>query len=254
MLEPGLDQGERRALGLKPGVEVLDERRRQGHRGVGELGKHVDEAFGLFPGRGEDAIRPGDRRVPLLAAARDARSHAADILEQSQAQHDRKSPQLPEIERIDGLIGSQKRGGVVPVDAAVLMGDQIEGEFVDAGETCRRATDQSRQFPAVAPGQVPAGQGDLLLDEIVVVEQPRFRRHDPLSRGGRRGDHLIGLEKDPLVLVQAGEQPVLSGLPVHAVRARQRDGVVLQLIAAEEFRAQESHIRVVAQRVWIFPG
>ena len=49
MLEPGLDESERRALSLKPGVEVLDERGGQGHRGVGELGEHVDEAFGLLP-------------------------------------------------------------------------------------------------------------------------------------------------------------------------------------------------------------
>ena len=254
MLEPGLDQRERRALSLKPGVEVLDERSRQGHRCVREVGEHVNKASGLFPGRGQDAIRPGDRHVALLAAARDARSHAADILEQSQAQHDGEGPQLPEVERIDGLIGGEERCGVVPVHPAVLMGDQVQGELVDAGETCRRAAHQPGQLPAVTPGQVPAGQGDLLLDEIVVVQQPRFRGHDPLARGGGRGDHLVGLEKDPLVLVQPGQQPVFSGPPVDAMRARQRDGMVLQLIAAEEFRAQQSHVGVVAQRVWLLSG
>ncbi len=73
--------------------------------------------------------------------------------------------------------------------------------------------------------------------------------------GGRsRGNYLVGLEKDPLVLIQPGEQPVFSGPPVNAMRARQRDGVVLQLIAAEELRAQQSHVGVVAQRVWILSG
>ena len=111
------------------------------------------------------------------------------------------------------------------------------------GKPAEGTADQSRQLPAVAAGQMPAGQGDLLLDEIEVVEQPGLCRHDPLSRGGGRGDHLVGLEKDALVLVQPGEQPVFPGPPIDAVAARQRDGVVLQLIAAEEFRAQQSHIR-----------
>ena len=122
------------------------------------------------------------------------------------------------------------------------------------GRPAEGAIDQPRQLPAVATGQVPAGQSDLLLDEIVVVEQPGFCRHDPLPGGGGSGDHLVGLEKDPLVLVQAGEQLVLSGPPVDAVCPRQRDGVVLQLVAAEEFRAQQSHIRAVAQKVQLFPG
>ena len=182
MLQPGLDERERRALGLQPGVEVLHERGRQRHVGVGELREHVDEALGLFLGRREHAVGPGDGHVPLLAAAGDARRHAADVLEQSQPQHDRESPQLPQVQRIDGLVGGQERRRVVPVDAAVLVGDQVEGQVVDARETRRGAAGQSRQLPAVAAGQVPAGQGDLLLDEVEVVEQPGLCRHDRAAR------------------------------------------------------------------------
>ena len=131
MLQPGLNERECRALGLKPGVEVLDERRGQRHVGVGELGKHMDKPLGVFLGRGEHAVGPGDRHVPLLAAARDPRGHAADVLEQSQAQHDRESPQLPKVQRIDGLVGSHERRRVVPVDATVLVRDQVEGDVVD---------------------------------------------------------------------------------------------------------------------------
>ena len=36
-----------------------------------------NKALGLFPGRGEDAVRPGDRHVALLAAARDPRAPRA---------------------------------------------------------------------------------------------------------------------------------------------------------------------------------
>ncbi len=195
----------------------------------------MNEAVRLFHRCGEDAIRPGDRRVPLFPATRDARSNPADILQQSEAKHDWESPQLAQVEGVDGLVRGQELRGVVPVYPAILMSDQVEGQFVDPGEASGRAVDQSRQLPAVTPWQVPAGQGDLLLDEVVIVEQPGFRRHDPPARGRRRSDRPIGLEQDPLVAIQGGEQPVSSGAPVNAVRARQGDGAVFQLVAAQKF-------------------
>ena len=157
MLQPGLNERECGALGLQPGVEVLHERRGQRHVGIGELGEHVDEPLGLFLGHREHAVRPGDGRVPLLAPARDARSHAPDVLEQSQPQHDRESPQLPEVQRIDGLVGGDERCRVVAVDATVLVGDQVERHVVDARETGRGTVGQSRQLPAVAAA---AGAGE----------------------------------------------------------------------------------------------
>ena len=93
-----------------------------------------------------------------------------------------------------------------------------------------------------------------MFDEIVIVEQPCFCRHDPLSGGRCRCHHPVGLDEDALVLGQTGEQPVLSGAPVHAVEARQGDGVVLELVAAQQFRAQQSLIRDVAQKIWLSSG
>jgi len=48
------------------------------------------------------------------------------------------------------------------------------------GKTGRRAIGQSRQLPAVAARQMSTRQRDLLLDQVEVIEQPGFRRNDPL--------------------------------------------------------------------------
>ena len=96
---------------------------------------------------------------------------------------------------------------------------------------------------------MPAGQGDLLLDEVVVVQQPGFRLHDGLPAGCRGGDYLVGLRKNAFILVQAREQPALARTPGDTMGARQGHGIVLQLFAAEEFRAQQAQILVIVHRV-----
>ncbi len=68
------------------------------------------------------------------------------------------------------------------------------------------------------------------------------------------GDHLIGVQKDALVLVQTGEQPVFARAAIHPVDLSQDDGMLLQLFAAEEFGAQQTLILVVMTRVRLTHG
>ncbi len=207
--------------------------------------------FALSFGGREHAIGPRDGHVPLLATTGDAHSHPANVLQQSQPQHDREGPQLPQVQRFDGLVGSEEGRGIVAVDPTVLMGDQLQRDVVDPRKAGQGPAGQSRQLPAVPAGQMPPSQSDLLLDEIEVVEQPGLCRQDPLSRRRGGGDRVVGGHQNALVLRQPGEQPVSARTTIDKVTACQRGGVVFQLIGAEEFGAQQLRVGVAGQPVWL---
>ena len=134
LLDPGLDEGHGRALGLEPGVELLHEWRGQRHIGVGKFGQQLDQLFRIAFGRLEHAVGPGDGRIALLAPAGDAHRNAAQVFQQRQLQHDRECPEFAEHQGFERLVGGDELGGVVAVDAPVHVGNQFQREVVDARE------------------------------------------------------------------------------------------------------------------------
>ena len=131
------------------------------------------------------------------------------------------------------------------------MGYQVEGHVVDPRETGGGPVGQSRQLPAVAARKVPAREGDLLLDEIVVVEQPGCRRSDPLLRGDRCRHHRNTPRQGLVRCRPASGAVVPAGAPVDGVAARQRPRVTFQLVDAEKLSVQQPRLRVGARRVLI---
>ncbi len=95
----------------------------------------MDQLFRLRFGRREHAVCPGDGRVALPAPMGDTQADAAKILQQRQLQHDREGPQFAQLQGLDGLVGGNELGGVVGVHTAVHVGDQLQGQIVDAGKT-----------------------------------------------------------------------------------------------------------------------
>src|SRR3990172_3212803 len=83
VLEPGLNEDQRRTLALHPGIEVLDERGGQWHLGVGELRKQMNEPPWLLLRSSEHAVGPRDCRIPLFATMGYPRRHPADVFEQA---------------------------------------------------------------------------------------------------------------------------------------------------------------------------
>ena len=97
LLDPGLYERHRGALGLEPCIKFLHERRGQRHIGIGKLGEQLDKLFRLAFGRREHAVRPADGRVALLAPTGDMQSNAAQVFQQRQLQHDREGPQFTQL-------------------------------------------------------------------------------------------------------------------------------------------------------------
>jgi hypothetical protein len=92
LLDPGERQRERGALALQPARELGDER--AGHRRV--RARHVrggeDQALGVAAGDLDHAAGPRAGQIALGGAGGDARSHAPQVLDQREAQHDGDRP------------------------------------------------------------------------------------------------------------------------------------------------------------------
>ena len=148
IVDPALGQHHCRTLRLQPPVELVNKGRGETQLAVGvgvdELGQELDELLRPALCRRQDALCPVGRRFAFLARLRDARGDATQVLQQSQAQHDGKGPQLAQAQRGLALIGIDEVRRVVAVDATVLVRDQLQRQRIDARITAQHAFRQAR--------------------------------------------------------------------------------------------------------------
>src|SRR5450631_1698918 len=86
---------------------------------------------------------------------------------------------------------------------------------------------------------MPPGRSDLLLDEVVIVEQPLGRGCDSPPALERFGDRRIALREYILVGRETGEQSItLATSGTDHVQAGQHPRVLFELANAEELRPQ----------------
>jgi hypothetical protein len=77
------------------------------------------------------------------------------------------------------------------VKLAVDVRDQFQGDVVNARLPGGGAVDQTRQFPAVAARQMPAGGANLLFDQMIVVEKPLGGGSDAPAALDGVGDQVV---------------------------------------------------------------
>ena len=170
VLDPALDGRQRRALPLQPAAEFLDELVAERRIGLGHLRQHMEDRCRLLLHRRQQAAGPQVGQIPIAPPPGNVHRHAPQVLDQPQAQHDRHGPQFAERQRGDRLVGGDEVADVFRVHAAVHVGDQLQGDVIDAGKSRRRSSQQTRQLAAVGPRQMQPRQADLLLDQIEVVQ------------------------------------------------------------------------------------
>ena len=126
------------------------------------------------------------------------------------------------------------------------MGDQFEHNVVNARKSGRRAVQETRQLPAVAPGQMPPGQLNLLFDQVEVVQQPFGGGGDDAAWIHSQGRSIEGPEH-VLVLAQPGQQPVGTPPRDHLVAGGESLGMARQLFDAEQLGPQRRFARAWAR-------
>ena len=237
LLDPGQWQGQRRALPLQTAREFSDEGGRHGRLRARHVGNHQDQILRIRRGHRGKAIGPEIGKVSIGTLDDDACRRPAQVLDQGQAQHDRNRPQLAQIERCDRLIGRDKTGQAVRIDAAVTVRNRLERNIVDPGNL-RGSTNQSGQLAAVVFRKMAACDADLLFDEIDIVEQPFIRRGQAVVLLRHLAQQVAGTLDQFLVLAQAFQQQVRSRRRPDAVATRERLAMPLHLFGAEQACAQ----------------
>ena len=150
-------------------------------------------------GRAETA-RPVVGQHELLEALDGAQRHPPHVLHQPEPEHRRQRPELADGERCHLLERGGEGADVLCVEAALGVGDETDRQVVHPGVAGERTVGEVGQLPVVPARKVEADLGDVVPDDVEVVEQPLSGRTD--VEGGRLGG-------DPGVRVlEDGERPV----------------------------------------------
>jgi len=243
LFDPVESQAEGGIDAVDVGDQLRDKRRGEGGGGADEIAEGGDELARIGFDDLEEAIGPDEGGVALAAAPGDALGDEVEVFDQRQPQHDGDGPEFAEGEGMDGLVGADEMRKVVGVHLAVAVADEFHDDIVDAGKSPAGPGGQAGQFAAVARREVDAGQFDLLLDQVIVVEQP-------LGGGGDAGAAAHAFGNDLVAAVDfigaSGElMKQLFRLANHfdLVVAGEDLRVVLELVDAEEFGAEGHFVR-----------
>ena len=222
MLEPAIGKGEVRILPLQVARQLRQKRAGKRRIGAGHVGQHQDQVGRLLLDDADHALGPIAGQIAVAACRGDSNGDAPQILDQRQPQHQRQRPQLAQLERLDRLIGGDEAIEAGGIDAAIDMGNQLQGDAIGARKAGGRAARQTRQFAAVGRGKQPPDGADLLFDQVEIVEQPFGGRLDAAALIGRRRHEIVGLDQHTLVFVEPRQELIARPPDGQTMRGRDR--------------------------------
>ena len=215
--QPRQGQGQRGTLSLQAARQFGHEGAGQRRIRTGHVGYQQDQAAGIALGDVHHLVGPGIGQVALHAVVGHARSDAAQVFDQGQAQHDGHGPQFTQRERGDVLVSLDEVAQVFQVDPAVAMRDDFQRNFIHARTARVHARRQPWQLLAVVLRQVAPRGADLLFDQVKIIQQP-FRGGRNLASAFHRGRQLVDGGRDQGRIVgQARQQAVAAMVLAHRV-------------------------------------
>ncbi len=187
----------------------------------------------------QNALGPGGSAILIQLTCLHARSDAAKVLQQRDAEHDRNGPEFTQLQRSHRLIGFYEASQGDLVNLAIDVADQFERKVVNARPTSAGTVGQAWQFAGIAAWQMACGEPELLFDEIEVVNDPFGRRRDAATAFTCPNDGLVGLLENAMVVLQASEERLgMIGLLNRLVPTGEGSGVLSELVDAVEVTAQ----------------
>ncbi len=229
----------------RPGVAKLLEKASDEDRGqrrrIGEeaLQLRVEGRLPRFAGP-SDLRRRLVRRLRLIQPAHRAQGHPPHVLDESQPEHRRDGPELADGESGDLLKGSHEAGHVVERDPALAVRDQRDSQLVDPRIPGERPAAQHGQLSVVAPRQALAHLVHVLLDDVIVVQQPFARGADVGAAIGSGREPGVGRFQDLAGSVQPVEQRGAAAGALAAVQPLfrgERMGSLRQVLGAKQLTA-----------------
>ena len=148
----------------------------------------------------EQSVRNHVGFLPCDTAAHDALRCAAHVFHKYDPQRNRNRPELSNGERMDGLIGAHEAPQSLRIEATVGMRDERPSHAEYPRVAGEGAIGELRQFSIVTGRQIDANLADLLLDDVIIIEQPFSRWRDRASRVHGSRDVSIGCEQNRCVV------------------------------------------------------
>ncbi len=178
LLDPVHHQGQRLMAPLDAPRKLSDEGWGQRIARLREVRQGDDQLCRLVLCEFEQSIRPRIGAIAFAPTGGDDRTDAPEILDQRESEHDGNRPQLSQLQRYSRLVGGDRSTQADDIDTAVDMDDQFIRQGVDAREPGQGPVRQLGQLPAVGAREMPAGEADLLFDEVKIVQEPFGRWSD----------------------------------------------------------------------------
>ena len=237
LLEPLTREVQHRTLARESLAKLRHERTGPGQIGLGHVRHHGHEVRWAFFRHGLQPVHPTVRQIAIDPRERQPRGDALQVLDQAEPEHDRDRPKFAQRERNHLLIGTDKGAERSRLNLRIRMRDQLKHDVIDAGQPGGRTVLESRQFPAVAAGQMAAGQLYLFLDKVEIVEQPLGGGSD--AAAGIDGERGLIEGVQPLFVLSQSRQQRIGAVPRDDPVARgERPGMARELLDAEQLGAQ----------------
>ena len=149
----------------------------------------------------------------LLETLDGAERHPPHVLHQPEPEHRRQRPELADGERCHLLERGGEGADVLCIEAPLGVGDELDRQVVDPGIPGERSVREVRQLPVVPARKILADLGDVVLDDVEVVQQPVPGRTDVERRrlGGDPGVRVLEDGESPVEPTQ--ERADASGAP-----------------------------------------
>ena len=237
LLDPGQRQCKGKASPLQPAREFRYEWGRHWRMRARHVRDHQHQAFRIFLSGGRHQFCPAACDIAVYPSGGDTNGNATQVLDQGQPQHDGDGPQLAQLERTDRLVGGDETAETFCVHPAVAVRNDFQRDVIHPRQSSRRAVHQSRQFPAVALGEVAPGSADLLLDQIEVVEQPFAGRRDLLVGFHRCREPAADADQDRFIRRQTRQDLIVRAFLRQRVHGSEPLAPLLHLVGIEQFRA-----------------
>ncbi len=236
--------------GIAEPVGKLDEKRRRVIRP--KVAQRVGDRHRICPPEAQRAVGYGVGAAAKTLPLDDLLGRAAEVLDQHDAKRDRHGPQFTDRQRLDALIRVEHPAQRVDVEAAVHVRDIRPGDAEHPRQTGKVPALDTRQLAVVAGREVALDLEDLLLDDMVVVEDPFRCWGDGAPVLDDAGDRPIGREQRCFIVAEPGRQRMPSaGRRVMALGVGKRGGVLRQpvqteLLGADQFLAMPQRLVLVA--------
>ncbi len=169
---------------------------RQGGRGFGVViaqpliqlrAERVPEALRFRGARGsarrhlrggirQPLVGQGIRPFAQLQPRDDAGREPRQVFDQHHAQGDGDRPEFADLERLNPLVGAAEAVQRIELEAAVRMRDNGPSQSVDPRIAAQRSMRKLRQLLVKSRRQIAPHGTDVLVDDVVIVDQPFGRR------------------------------------------------------------------------------